>query len=169
MLNLPSLCLLALLSVSALAEPLHTTLNHREISPRLTTSGQISSAQIASLKAAEIDLVINLTMEASEQDAQEGYAVTKLGIDYIHIPVPWDRPTQEDLALFFGIMDLSRKKNVLVHCFANYRASAFVYLYRRTVLNVPEEAARADLDAIWSADDWVKYPQWDAFIRSTIN
>ena len=169
MLNLTTLGLLAILSFSAAAEPLSTTLNYREISPRLLSSGQISQAQVASLKEADIDLVINLTMEASEENAQEGYAITKLGIDYVHIPVPWGAPTQENLALFFGLMDLARDRKVLVHCYANYRASAFVYLYRRTVLNVSEAEARPDLDAVWSTEDWTKYPQWAAFIQSTIN
>ena len=102
MLNLPGLCLLAILSFSAAAAPLQTTLNYREINPSLLSSGQISPAQVSSLKEAGIDLVINLTMEASEENAQEGYAITKLGIDYVHIPVPWSAQPRKTSHFFLA-------------------------------------------------------------------
>jgi hypothetical protein len=51
---------------------------------------------------------------------------------------------------------------VHVHCIANYRVSAFVYRYRRTILGMDEARARADLDRVWQPD-----PVWKEFIDRT--
>jgi hypothetical protein len=45
-----------------------------------------------------------------------------------------------------------------VHCAANKRVSAFVYLYRVLHEGVPEEEARKDLHAIWQPDEvWSRF------------
>ena len=49
-------------------------------------------------------------------------------------------------------MDARGERRTLVHCFANFRASAFTYLYRTLRLGVPEAEARADLETIWTEE-----------------
>ena len=44
---------------------------------------------------------------------------------YINIPVVWNHPTQENLNQFLEAMDAHSEEKVLVHCEANYRATAF--------------------------------------------
>ncbi len=146
------------------AEPLITTLNYHEISETLVSSGQISSSHIASLPDEQIELVINLTVEDTDLNAREGFEITALGIDYLHIPVDWDNPTERNLQLFMRTLDAAGDQKVLVHCFANYRASAFIYLYRTLKQGVAPEIARKDLDAVWPKQAWERYPQWQAFI-----
>lgn len=145
-------------------EPLISALNYRAVSETLVSSGQISPAHIASLSDEQIDLVINLTVDDNDLNAREGFEVTSQGIDYIHIPVDWDNPTEHDLQLFMSILDAASNQKVLVHCFANYRASAFIYLYRTLKQGVDPEIARTDLDAIWPQSAWAQYPQWQTFI-----
>ena len=41
---------------------------------------------------------------------------------------------------------------VHVHCIANYRVSAFFYRYRRHVLGMDDETARAEMEAIWQPE-----------------
>lgn len=78
---------------------------------------------------------------------------------YIHIPVEFKNPTEEDFAQFCAALDSLPDMPVHVHCIANYRVSAFFCRYRREILGMDEAAARKDLEAIWRPD-----PVWAAFI-----
>jgi protein tyrosine phosphatase (PTP) superfamily phosphohydrolase (DUF442 family) len=146
------------------SEPLVSARNYHEVSETLVSSGQISPAHIASLTDERVELVINLTVEDTDLNAREGFDITALGIDYLHIPVDWDNPTEQNLQLFMHVLDAAGDQKVLVHCFANYRASAFIYLYRTLKQGVAPEIARKDLDAIWPKPAWAQFPQWQAFI-----
>jgi Uncharacterized protein conserved in bacteria len=139
--------------------------NYREIDGALSTSGQVTDEQVAMLAEEDFGLVVNLAVADPERNANEGFLVTQAGIAYTQIPVVWDTPTFEDLELFFAVMDARGERRTLVHCFANFRASAFTYLYRTLRLGVPEAEARADLEAIWTEEAWAEYPQWAEFIE----
>jgi len=101
--------------------------------------------------------VVNLATVNEAGNALEGYLVAEQGISYVNIPVVWQNPTVEDVQLFFDVMKAAGDRKVFVHCAANMRASAFVYLYRTLVLGVDEATARADMETIWDpagSDTW---------------
>src|ERR1700746_774795 len=75
--------------------------------------------------------------------------VSRLGMTYIHIPVDFQNPTDDDFDQFCAVMEQLKEVPVHVHCIANYRVSAFFYRYRRDVLGVGEATARADMEQIW--------------------
>ena len=52
--------------------------------------------------------------------------------------------------LFAGAMQRSPGKKTLLHCQANYRASAFSFLYRVLYEGVPMATAKKDLDSVWT-------------------
>jgi len=60
------------------------------------------------------------------------------------------------------VMKANEDRSVFVHCFANMRASAFVYLYRTLRLGELDEVARADMAKIW---DPASQTQWQMFIE----
>ena len=132
------------------------------VSEQLGTAGQITYDEVEAVKDAGFDLVINLAPADEERNRLEGYLVTQQEMTYIHIPVSWQEPSQRDLRLFFDVMKANEDRNVFVHCFANMRVSAFVYLYRTLEKGESEDAARADLAKIW---DPATQPQWAAFIE----
>lgn len=77
---------------------------------------------------------------------------------YIHIPVIWDNPTLEDIERFFTVMETNADKNVFVHCAANMRVSAFMYLYRLIHGRISAEDAERDLHQIWVPNEiWQKF------------
>ena len=80
-------------------------------------------------------------------------------MEYVHIPVIWDSPQKSDLETFFRVMQENRDKKIYLHCEVNYRASSFLYLYRRKFLGVDEKQARQDLQWIWAPN-----PTWTKFI-----
>lgn len=140
--------------------------NLHRISDALLTAGQIKPDDLPVLEAADIGMVINLAPASEDHNRDESFWVTGQGMAYVQIPVPWEHPTEEDLNLFFDVMDTRGERNVLVHCFANYRASAFTYLYRVLRQGVDEKEARADLEVIWDAAALEQFPQWTSFIEA---
>jgi uncharacterized protein (TIGR01244 family) len=136
--------------------------NYRRISDRLATSGQMTYEQIADIADAGFEVVVNLAPAREERNGQEGFLVAERGMTYINIPVDWQEPAFRDLEMFFAVMEANKDRRVLVHCFANMRASAFTYLYRTLRNGESEETATPDVAAIW---DPASQAQWDAFIH----
>jgi protein tyrosine phosphatase (PTP) superfamily phosphohydrolase (DUF442 family) len=147
---------------------LESVRNFHRVSDSLLTAGQIYPAQILTLKEENVQLVINLAIADPERNGEEPLAVAGAGINYVHIPVLWAKPTQQDLDLFFAMMDARGERKTLVHCFANFRASAFTYLYRVIREGVPEPEARKDLMAVWFDEKFDENPAWRAFIDETL-
>ena len=142
--------------------------NFHRVSSTLATSGQVFPVQVPLLEKDGVDLVVNLAVAHEERNGEEAFHVTQTGMSYVQIPVLWEKPTQADLDLFFAVMDARGGRHTLVHCFANYRASAFTYLYRVLREGVPEETARTDLEAIWNDEAFEEYPQWRQFIDAQL-
>lgn len=150
-------------------EPLSSVVNFHTIDEDLMTAGQLLPEHIEAVASARVDLVINLATADKERNGEEGFLLIEQGIDYIHIPVIWDSPTQADLDLFFAVMDARQDRKTLVHCFANYRASAFTYLYRVLRLGVDEAEARKDLEAVWDTEAFETYPKWRTFVDQQLH
>jgi protein tyrosine phosphatase (PTP) superfamily phosphohydrolase (DUF442 family) len=128
------------------------------------TAGQPSAEQLAAVKAAGYEVVINLATGTTPRDLpNESEVVTDLGLEYIHIPVIWEQPTSADLTRFFAAMDANRDKQRFVHCIANMRVSAFMFLYQVLRQGVPQPEARAMLNRLWEPN-----ATWQAFIDQAL-
>lgn len=135
--------------------------NYRRISDRLHTSGQPTEAQFAAIRAAGFDRVVNLAPAGAENALpDEAGVLARLGMDYVHIPVDWKHPAEEDFARFTDVMAAQGDQPIWVHCAANMRVSAFVYRYRRDVLGEDEQRIAEDLRAIWEP-----FGAWRKFVR----
>lgn len=136
----------------------------REVGDGLGTSGQPDEDQFRRIREAGFDVVINLALPTSDHALpHEGSLVTGLGMAYVHIPVDFGRPTVADFRAFCGVMQAFRERRVFVHCAANMRVSAFVFLYRVLRLGVPVVEAEKDLHAIWQPDE-----VWSGFIEERL-
>lgn len=124
------------------------------IDASLCTSAQPSADQLATLGETGVKHVINLALPSSEGAvATEAALLTAQGINYVHLPVVWERPTAEKFTLFAQILWAMRADAVLVHCACNMRASAFVFLYRVLHEGEPLESAASALHAVWRPED----------------
>ena len=146
-------------------EPLETVRNFQQVSERMASAGQIGYDQIPLLKEEGYQVVVNLAVADPERNGEEGFRVAREGLTYVHIPVEWEAPRLEDLELFFDVMEANRDRKVFVHCFANMRASAFVYLWRTLVEGVPEAEARATMNEVWDPGE---LEQWGELIRTAL-
>lgn len=133
--------------------------NWRRLDDRVTTSGQPTEAQLADLHELGVRHIVNLGLHSHEKALpDEASSVSELGMEYVHIPVDFQHPTDTDFDRFCAVMAELQAVPVHVHCIANYRVSAFFYRYRRDVLGMDERQARADMEQVWKPDGvWLKF------------
>ena len=140
--------------------------NFLGLSDTLFTAGMPTANQLTDAARQGVQIVINLAPH-SVQDALAGEAelVDSLGMQYINIPVIWNTPTRDGLDRFMGVMDENKDRKILVHCQANFRATAFVAMYRILRLGWEPDDAMAGMHRIWDEED---YPIWKMFIEDTL-
>lgn len=162
------LCLIcASPAVSAEIPKIANTYRHAE---NLYTSGQPRKGDFRALARAGVQVVVNMApanLPASLKN--EGEIVEGAGMEYHFIPVDWDHPTVDDVRQFFRVMDDSRGKTVLAHCWVNARSSGFVYLYRVLKQGRSEAEERAILESIWDHNQGYELrnvPVWKKFLAS---
>ncbi|MFB2981535.1 protein tyrosine phosphatase family protein [Microseira sp. BLCC-F43] len=138
--------------------------NFLKLSDSVATSGQPTEAQFAAIKESGYEIVVNLALTSSSNALpNEKQIVESLGMEYVHIPVVWENPTLDDLARFFYILEANADKPIFVHCAANMRVSAFVYLYRLIREQISKEQATQDLHQIWIPNE-----NWQNFIQQAM-
>ena len=95
--------------------------------------------------------VINLALhnDARYSLRDEAATVRELGMRYIHIPVQFKAPSEEDFLLFCAAMDSHAGDKMLVHCAANYRVTAFIGVYRVVRQQWTAEKAFETMRSVW--------------------
>jgi len=133
---------------------------------KLSSSGMPTADQMKSVAEAGVQLVINLAPhDVPKAIPDEPQLVESLGMQYINIPVNWGTPTRDGLNIFMDAMDANQDKKIHVHCEANFRASAFVAMYRTLRLGWKPDEALDIMHTIWDDD---AYPVWKMFIEDAI-
>jgi protein tyrosine phosphatase (PTP) superfamily phosphohydrolase (DUF442 family) len=141
--------------------------NFLPLSENLFTGGMPKAEQLRAAAGQGVQVVINLALHnISSALPDEESLVKSLGMTYINIPVVWNHPTRENLNEFLEAMDAHSEEKVLVHCEANYRATAFPALYRILRLGWKPEDALDVVHQIWNEE---KYPVWKKFIEESIS
>ena len=139
--------------------------NFRDVDERVLTAGQPNEAQLADAARRGVQVVINLALHDDPRYslADEAGCVRGLGMDYVHIPVPFNAPTEENLRTFISAMDAHKGKTILVHCAANYRVTAFVGLYRVLCEGWAADKAFEAMRTVWEPN-----PVWTQFIANML-
>lgn len=136
--------------------------NVHQITDRISSSGQPSRSEFQEISDAEYEVVINLAMPDHEKSiSDEGSIITALGMSYIHIPVPFNSPTESHYSEFLSYMDALQHKKVWIHCIVNARVSAFLFRYLQDSRGFTPDEAKTPVLEQWlpQMDD-----VWKAFI-----
>jgi len=133
--------------------------NYHQYSPYFSSSGQPSAEQFKALSGSGFKRVIYLAFTDNKTAIKsEDRVVKSLGMDYLQIPVDFDRPATEDFEDFAAVLNRDKEVRTLLHCQINLRASTFSFLYRTIYGGVPMADAKADLDTIWQPDKvWYQF------------
>jgi len=119
---------------------METARNFYQYSDKVLTAGQPTQSLLENAAKDGIQVVINVVRPGeSIYNEKEADILQKQGIEYIHVPVSWSQPNKEQLQSFLKAMDKVGNRKVLVHCWANARASALVYAHR--VSKAPDSAS----------------------------
>jgi protein tyrosine phosphatase (PTP) superfamily phosphohydrolase (DUF442 family) len=139
--------------------------NFKEVSGQLACSGQPREGQLPEIAADGFKVVVNLGLSDAKYSLKdEAYSVEALGMRYYHIPVLFEDPKADELATFISIMQQHQNDKMLVHCAANYRASAFTGLYLLATGQLDETAMHSFIEEVWQPD-----PVWDQFIEDSVD
>jgi protein tyrosine phosphatase (PTP) superfamily phosphohydrolase (DUF442 family) len=146
-------------AASASAAGVEDIVNFRQYSATLSSSGQPTAAQLEAVADAGYERVVFLAFSDHDESlVNEDRLVKELGMEYAHIPVDWDAPSNSDFHMFAGLMAREPAKKTLVHCQVNFRASTFSFLYRVLYQDAPLGVAKEDLNSVWVPNDtWRKF------------
>jgi uncharacterized protein (TIGR01244 family) len=140
--------------------------NYRRVDDRVATGGQPTEEQLADARKVGFEAIVNLAPATPDNAMRDEAAVVgNLGMEYHHIPVDWDNPTEDDLDRFFSVMGRLAEKRTLVHCAANYRVSVFYSLYALQAGRWSKDDAMAFIRSIWNPED---YPAWWKFLSGAL-
>lgn len=132
----------------------------------LVCSGQPTPAALRRLGALGFDAVMYLApFSVGDAVREEPELLRAQGIEFAHVPMVWDAPT---LAQVDQVLDTLKrwqgvKRQVLVHCQVNLRASSLVFLYRVLIGHEEPGRAWADVTRIWSPNK-----TWNGLIRAAL-
>lgn len=139
--------------VTAAAGELSDIKNYVQYSDTFSSAGQPDREQLELLKQEGFERVVYIAFAGSRGAlADEDQVVKELGMDYVQVPVIWESPQKSDFHAFAAAMQSAPGKKTLLHCQANYRATAFAFLYRVLYENVPLAEAKGDMNTIWHPD-----------------
>jgi uncharacterized protein (TIGR01244 family) len=134
------------------------------VNERLVTAGQPDRASLSRLRAEGFEAVINFAPgDTADAVADEAAILRAQGVDYVHIPIPWQAPESKHLVAMAEAMDRLQGRKVLVHCQMNMRASAMTFLHR--AIHAKEDSATAwqDVKKVWTPTN-----QWSRFITAEL-
>ncbi len=136
--------------------------NYYKVPDLFETSGQPNNKQLISIANGGYEAVINLAPNTTIEGRiiNEEAILKSNNITYIHIPVDFNNPLDEDFNKFVAALEQNKHKKIWVHCAANMRVSAFVFKYRRDVLGLSQKNIERDLKAIW-----IPNKTWGSFLK----
>jgi protein tyrosine phosphatase (PTP) superfamily phosphohydrolase (DUF442 family) len=140
--------------------------HYQSLSETLSSSGMPTAEQVREMAEAGVQVVINLAPhDVLNALPNEAALVNDLGMEYFNFPVVWRAPKSGLLLRFMDTMDAHADKKIHVHCEANYRASAFIMLYRVLRLGWNKLDAIPVMEKMWNPED---FPAWQTFIDDNL-
>jgi protein tyrosine phosphatase (PTP) superfamily phosphohydrolase (DUF442 family) len=136
--------------------------NFVQLTDHVGTAGQPTRGQFDLLAEAGYRHVVNIGMpDHPDAVADEGDIVTRLGLTYVHIPVPFDAPRPVHLRDFCRVVEALWEDPLFIHCIMNHRVTAFMYHYLTKVMGYDEARARSPMFDVWEPDEvWTAVMAW---------
>ena len=144
------------------SKDLSKVFNYHNIDDLFATSGQPNAYQLKLIAENGYEAVINLAPNSVFEGSviNEAEILTANKVKYIHIPVNFNKPKDEDFLKFVNCLEENKDKKIWIHCAANMRVSAFVYKYRRDILKLEDSKIIEDMNLIWSPNN-----VWGSFLN----
>jgi protein tyrosine phosphatase (PTP) superfamily phosphohydrolase (DUF442 family) len=136
--------------------------NFKVVDHLVSTAGLLSEDQLGLLKSEGYEAVINLLPKENKNAVEkEDSIVQEQGLIYEYIPVDFSAPSKENYLEFASKFRALSGKKIILHCAANYRASAFYAIFAHHHLGWSKSEAKEHINSIWCLKD---YPVWEIFV-----
>ena len=123
------------------------------VSATLVTSGQPTRDSLEGLAAEGFEVVVYLAPPTVwDAVADESALVERHGLKFVHIPIPFNAPTEAHFEALSAALVQAQGRKVLVHCQMNMRASTLVFLHRVVAGGEPAAQAYEAVTRVWSPD-----------------
>lgn len=139
-----------------------------QLTDRIGTAGQPTPEQFSLIADHGYHWVVNLAMPDHPQAlVNEGELVSREGMGYIHLPVPFKSPAPQHVRQFCrllrSLLDDDPSQKVFVHCIMNYRVAAFMFHYFSKVEGRDPALSRSPMFETWRPDPaWADLMNWNA-------
>ncbi len=121
------------------------------VGPRLITAGQPTRQALAGLGRLGVQAVVYLAPRTvPDAIPEEPELLRQQGIDFVHLPVPFDAPSAAHADAVSAALLRLRERKVLVHCQVNFRASTMVFLHRAIALREDPAQAYEAVSRVWT-------------------
>ncbi|ATO21072.1 hypothetical protein BS636_12355 [Acinetobacter sp. LoGeW2-3] len=129
--------------------------NFQFIHEHLFTSGQPTAEELQLIKEYGVSTVINVALTDAEPHLDhEDKICLDLGLNYIHLPISWEMPSDEQCLLILDMINhLVQEQMVWIHCAKNFRVSSLIYLYRQYYMDMDLPTAQELLHQVWEPND----------------
>lgn len=97
--------------------------------PKLLTGGQPSADQLAALRAAGVDVVLDIRDPMEPRPLDEPAEAGRLGLDYINVPVVAGSLTDEAMARILATLRGAADRTVFFHCASGNRVGGALIPY----------------------------------------
>ncbi len=111
--------------------------------PGIVSAGRLQPADMAQLREAGIEQVIDLTPDDETPDFDEASAVRSAGIEYSNLPVRGAEDLTRENVIAFDQLIQNAKRPVLVHCASGNRVGAMAALRSAWIEGQSEDDAIA--------------------------
>ena len=111
----------------------------------------LNEAQLSELGQQGYEAVINLLPPDNDYSLPNEQAIVEQQtLSYHNIGVDFSNPTQKNFQDFCSTLSALGHKKILIHCAANYRASAFYSVYAIQKLGWTELRAKLFVESVWN-------------------
>lgn len=140
--------------------------NFKQINKLISTSGTIKYIDVSKVSDDGYALVINLLPDDNEHARENEKAdFDKQNIQYVYLPIDWDKPTDAEYLEFESVMNQFKDKKIHIHCAANFRVTAFYGVYACRNLGWTKEQCIELTSVFW---DVSKFSKWQRLISVLI-
>lgn len=129
-------------------------INFRQYHSNFASAGQPTAEQFQVLKDNGFERVVYIAFTNNPNALPDADQIVKgLGMEYMQVPVDFDKPLDTDFYAFADSMQRNTDKKTLLHCQVNARATAFSFLYRVIYEDVPVAEALEDMNTVWQPNE----------------
>lgn len=129
-------------------------INYRQYSDTFASAGQPTREQFQAIADNGFERIVYIAFTNNQNALADADQVIKgLGMEYMQVPVDFDKPLPDDFYAFADSMQRNKGKKTLLHCQVNARATAFSFLYRVIYDDVSIADAKDDMNTVWQPNE----------------